>query len=347
MTKLMEFKDGLFRFWGKYEFYLQMAVKFVVAFVLFWLIGHNIGYMDRISGLPAMLILSLVCAILPRQGIIWISAIVVLLDMYALSIEAAGVALVLFAILLLVYFRFAPKDGFAVVLMPICFKLHIPYVMPVCCSLLRSVVSLIAMACGTVVYYFLDGIQQNAAVLSSTAEEDTTASKLSIVVGQIIGNKEMYLVVGIFVVASIVVYIVRSLSVEHAWTLAIISGTLVEIAGLFVGYLLLSLSSQTLWLLLGCVISMVIEFAVEFLFMDLDYARTEHVQFEDDDYYYYVKAVPKKMVALRDVKVKHFGNTESIGKKIEHKETKLSDEQEAASRKVIARELDIDEDLLK
>jgi disulfide oxidoreductase YuzD len=29
----------------------------------------------------------------------------------------------------------------------------------------------------------------------------------------------------------------------------------------------------------------------------VDYTRTERVQFEDDEYYYYVKAVPKNMIA--------------------------------------------------
>ena len=33
-----------------------------------------------------------------------------------------------------------------------------------------------------------------------------------------------------------------------------------------------------------------------FLF-SVDYSRTERVQFEDDEYYYYVKAVPKVVVA--------------------------------------------------
>ena len=50
--------------------------------------------------------------------------------------------------------------------------------------------------------------------------------------------------------------------------------------------------------------------------MNLDYARTENVQFEDDEYYYYVKAVPKKMIAKEEKVVKHFGNTGSLGKKI-------------------------------
>ena len=30
-----------------------------------------------------------------------------------------------------------------------------------------------------------------------------------------------------------------------------------------------------------------------FFFFSVDYTCTEYVQFEDDDYYYYVKAVPR------------------------------------------------------
>lgn len=153
--------------------------------------------------------------------------------------------------------------------------------------------------------------------------------------------------IAIFVVASVVVYLVRRLEVEHAWTLAIISGILIELAGLFVGYLVLNVTGRTLWLLVGSILSMLIAFVLQFLFMNLDYARTERVQFEDDDYYYYVRAVPKKMVASKAVTVKHFGNTGNMGKRIDHSRRNLTEEQEAASRKVIARELDIDEDLLR
>ena len=37
----------------------------------------------------------------------------------------------------------------------------------------------------------------------------------------------------------------------------------------------------------------------------MDYKHTENVQFEDDDYYYYVKAIPKRKVAAPDRKVKN------------------------------------------
>ena len=53
------------------------------------------------------------------------------------------------------------------------------------------------------------------------------------------------------------------------------------------------------------------------------------------------------MVAVKEVKVKHFGNTASMGKRIDHSRPVHTPEEEETSRRVIAKELDIDEDLLK
>ena len=113
MTKLLEIKDQLIRFYSKYETYLYPIVKFAVALALFTVINTNIGFMEKISRFPVALLLALVCAILPTGAILWIGAIVVLADMYALSMEVALTALILFAILFFVYFRFAPNDGCA------------------------------------------------------------------------------------------------------------------------------------------------------------------------------------------------------------------------------------------
>lgn len=350
MTNLLEIKDRLIRFYSKYETYLFPVVKFIVAIVLFTAINMNVGFMEKISRFPIALILALVCAILPVNATIWLAAFVVLADMYALSMEVAVTTLVLFAALFFLYFRFAPKDGFAAVLTPVCFKLNIPYVMPIGCSLLRDAYSVVAIICGTVIYYFLDGIHQNSGTLKNVVTDGGTAattSKFDISVGQLLSNKEMYLVIAIFTITAIVVYLVRRLEVDHAWTLAIISGVLIEVVGLFVGYLVLNVSGKTLGLLIGNILSLLISFVIQFLFMNLDYARTERVQFEDDDYYYYVKAVPKKMVAVKEVTVKHFGNTASMGKRIDRSKRTLTPEEEETSRKVIAKELDIDEDLLK
>ena len=53
---------------------------------------------------------------------------------------------------------------------------------------------------------------------------------------------------------------------------------------------------------------------IQFFLFNVDYSRTETMQFEDDEYYYYVKAVPKLTISTPDKVVKHISerNTEQI-----------------------------------
>ena len=113
MTTLLELKEKLVRFYGKYEVYITPIVKFIVAFAALMTIDRNIGYMELVSSTPVALILGLLCAILPVGGTIFIAAVVILADMYALSIEVCLVALLLFVLIYFIYFRFAPRQGMA------------------------------------------------------------------------------------------------------------------------------------------------------------------------------------------------------------------------------------------
>ena len=61
---------------------------------------------------------------------------------------------------------------------------------------------------------------------------------------------------------------------------------------------------------------------LEIFFFSVDYSRSENLQFEDDEYYYYVKAVPKLSVARPEKTVKRINerqeteiiDTESVRK---------------------------------
>ncbi len=342
MNKLLEIRDKAVKFYGEYENYIFPMIKFIIAFTAFVTIDLNIGYMTQISSLPVALVLALLCALFPANTAIFIASVMILLDMYALSIEAAAITFVLFIVLYFLYFRFAPKDSMVTLLTPVCFQLHIPYVMPVAAGLLRKAYSVIAIVCGTLVYYFLDGIRQNASALAEVADKKGgSATKLNVTMGQLLENKEMLMVMVVFVITTLVVYQVRRLNVNNSWNIATVAGVLIQFVSLLVGYLVLGMTSRLVWLVVGSIISLLVGVIIRFIFMDLDYARTENVQFEDDEYYYYVKAVPKKMIATEEKVVKHFGNTGSLGKKIP------KHNQENISRKSIARELDIDEDIFK
>ena len=70
------------------------------------------------------------------------------------------------------------------------------------------------------------------------------------------------------------------------------------------------------------------------LFFAVDFRRTEYVQYEDDEYYYYVKAVPKINVAGEDVKVKQ------INAKKKKKASDISDVRQSKSTTAATEEED-------
>lgn len=331
MTTLLELKEKLTRFYGKYDIYITPVIKFTVALTAFLLINHNIGYMEKISSTPSALILALICSILPVGGAVFIGSVLILLDMYALSLEVCIVALILFILMYILYFRFSPKNEYGVLLTPICFGLNIPFVMPVGMGLLRELYSMFSLVCGIVLYFFLNGVKQNETTLGGVDEKDAATSKIVVALNQLLGNREMYLVLAIMVVTLVIVYIIRKMSIEHAWAVAIIFGILFEAVGMIAGDMVLGISGKTITILVGSIISCVIAFVIQFLFFNLDYSRTERLQFEDDEYYYYVKAVPKAIVAGTDKKVTRFSGKE---------------EQDRMTKKRFAEEMEIDEDLL-
>ena len=309
--------------------------------MLFSLINESIGFMESISTFSVALLLALVCCLLPQSMTLLVAAALVTLNLYVLSIEVAITALLIFVLVFFLYFRFAPKEGVLFAITPICFAFHIPYVIPIGTGLLRKIYSVAAVACGTIVFYFVDGIYENVTALQATSVgTGAETMKMTITAGQLLANKEMYLMVVIFVISSIVVNLVRKMTIDHAWKVAIVSGVLVQISGLFVGYLLFDISGKTVGMILGNIIALALGFALEFIFMNLDYSRTERVQFEDDDYYYIVKAVPKKMVSSSDKEVIQFNGFSSSAKE------KRRRTENPVSRQQIVEELDIEDDFL-
>ncbi len=306
MTSLLEIKEKIKSIYSKYDIFLNPLFKFILALCVFSIINGNIGYMERANTLTVTLAVSLVCAILPANVMVLLAAAAVLLHLYALSLEVMAVAFVLFLLMGLMYFRFSPKNGIYTLLMPVCLHFNLGPVMPIAVSLMGNVPSAISFICGVVAWYFLDGVKQNALALSGRGGSDGAVTKITAALNQLIGNKEMYLVILTFLVVFAVVLLIRSLSIDYAWTAAIIIGGLVNFIVLFAGYVMLGISEKVVGLVIGSLMSLAVAFVLEFFFFHLDYTRTERVQFEDDEYYYYVKAVPKMYVAEKEKQVKTF-----------------------------------------
>ena len=303
MTNLLVFREQLKKFYSKYELYITPLCKFLLALVSLLVINSRIGYMSTLKNAAVVLILALLCSFLPINLTIVIAAAVTLAHLYAFSVECAIVALAVFLLLFILYFRFSPKDTLAVLLTPICFVLKIPYVMPIAVGLIGTPASSVAVASGVIVYYMLAGMNESASVLN-TFDADGMVDKFRYCIDTLMGDRAMMVAIVAFAATVLVVWFIRRLSIDHAWTIAMITGALLNILILLFGDLMYSTDISIIGLILGSIVSVLLVKVLQFFVFNVDYSRTEMVQFEDDEYYYYVKAVPKNTVATPEKRVK-------------------------------------------
>ncbi len=307
MTGLLVAKQILMTLYSKYEVYITPLLKFLLALISLLLINSRIGYMDSIDKMTVVLIVALMCSFMPMNFILLMAAIFIMLHLYAFNLECTIVLGAGFLLMFLVYLRFSPKDTLVVLLMPICFLLRIPYVIPLAMGLIGTPVSAISIACGVIVYYMLHFVTQNMSAILAMADEERTV-RFKFIVDGLLHNRDMVITIAAFAVTVILVYFIRRLSIDYAWTIAMVAGAVVNITVLLVGDLMFDTNVALLEVVLGNVLSLLLGVVLQFFVFNLDYSRTEKVQFEDDEYYYYVKAVPKIVVARPEKKVKQINS---------------------------------------
>lgn len=296
MTNLLVMKECLKSIYGKYEVYITPLGKFFLSLITFIMINGKLGYMTKIDSLAVVLIAALLCSFLPMNFMVVMAALFILLHLYALSLECAVVVLAIILIMFLLYFRFAPRDTVAVLLTPLCCMLKVPFAVPISMGLVGTPSSAVSVGCGVMIYSILQYISESVTTLN-TMDAENAVQKYRYVVDGLLNNRTMLVTLVAFVAVVFVVYFVRRLRVDHAWTIAMVAGALAGVIILLTGDLKYDTNISIVQTLIGAVISLAIVKILEFFVFNVDYSRTEYVQFEDDEYYYYVKAVPKITVA--------------------------------------------------
>lgn len=302
MMGLLVLKEQLKIFYGKHNRIVSCGIHFLLAFTTFYMLNQNIGFMEKLKSPVILLGLSLICAFLPYGAITALAAAVMLAHLSSVSLEITLMVLAVLLLLLILYYVFQPGDSYLLLLTPILFFLKIPYLVPLIVGLSGGLVSVIPMSCGVFLYCAMEYVKQNAGVLTNGTSVDIV-QKYSQMLEVLFGNQLMLVLIAAFASSTLAVYLIRNMSIDYAWVIAIIMGTAVQLGIVFIGDFILNVSVPLVPLLIGVVISAALAGIYHFFVFAVDYTRTEYLQFEDDDYHYYVKAVPKIVVSAPDVKV--------------------------------------------
>ena len=152
---------------------------------------------------------------------------------------------------------------------------------------------------------------------------------------QLFTNPVLWCMIIALAVTLLLVHSVRKMSVDYAWEIAIIAGVLGNINVMAYGYIIMDIPLSYVDILIESLVVIVVAIIVKFVVFSVDYTRTEYLQFEDDEYYYYVKAVPKASVAIPEKTVKRIHERQKTGvidaeqvKILEQAEKKTTEESE-------------------
>ena len=319
MSTLLVWREKLQRLYASYSVYILKGIQFILGLLLFGLINYNIGFMKMASSVFCTIGLAVICTFLPMIIMVIAATVLILVHFYALSLPIAIVSAVISLQMYIFYFRFTPKKAWLVLIAALAFGLKIPFVIPVAFGLMGTPIWIVPAACGVISYYMVDFVKGSATALKS-ADADGIAASLTSFTKQVLGNKEMWLMIMAVVIGILVVNVVRSRAVSNAWKIASASGSVVCLVVAAAGNMVLEGNISYVSIVASAVLGIVLGLVLEFLFFSVDYSRAENIQFEDDEYYYYVKAVPKVGVSEPEKQVKHItedtgnrnGNTEDI-----------------------------------
>ena len=314
MEALLIAKQQIVRFYTRFEAFIVPILKFLAMLFAQIFINGHIGFMSKLKNPAIVLILALICSFLPTNVIVILAGFIIIAHVYSLSLECAVIVLFVFIIMYALYFRFTPKDAIAVLLTPMMFAMKMPYVMPISMGLVGNPLSSISVGCGTVVYFVLKYIEDNSDKLSSEGsgglDAESALSGFKTVIDGLIKNDDMIVMIVTFAVIVVVVYLLRRLRINYSWYIAISAGVIVGFITLIVANSVLDGDVSIGGGILGLIISALINLILQFFVFNVDYRRAEFVQFEDDEYYYYVKAVPKILIETRSSRMRRPSNND-------------------------------------
>lgn len=309
LTKLLEFRGMARSFFQKYQLIIEPIFRFIIAYMAFHTINNALAYNTTVANPIIELGMAAVGAFLPPVVLILLCAILAILQVYSASPILAALVVVIFAVLYCFIARFSGKYGYAVVAVPILFVFKMPYLIPLLLGMIATPMAIFPTVSGVIVYYVFKVIQEAATRQDITSLDATLALYID-VVNSLFKHKEMFITAAIFAAVILIMWLVRRMRFEFVFEITIVLGAIVNILGFLLANLQLDINVGTGSMILGTLLSTLLVFIAQFFRVVLDYTSVEHVQFEDDDYYYYVKAVPKIDVAMLQKNVTTFSDTE-------------------------------------
>ena len=290
MSYFMQFRELFRRFISKNEVAVLRTFRGIVALLCLAILNVNFNYAEILQHKWITMALAVLCAFVPASAYTLVISLYVFVELLSLSPAVAFVEMGLVLASFLLCYIYRGSHYHNLLSIPAGYQIHIPYAMPMISALYGKAGEAVTVLCGGVLTYYLKSVKEHA---TQFTESKSALSVSELLMDGMISNVMFYVFLLALLAMYLVVYVIRISNIAYSWMAAVIAGVATEFIILLSGYLIQGRTSQIPWLIGGNLITLLIGLFVSYFMFDLDYARAEKVRFEDDEYFYYVTAVPK------------------------------------------------------
>ena len=263
-------------------------------------LSESFGFSSFLSSPVIILILTAAGVFIPASGIALMLVLYSVLQILNLS-QSAGIILVLMYLFFYAFcYAYKAKHLNMLPGITVLYRTATPYVAPLLAGLFGDYHEVTSVISGSAIAYYMKSIHDAVPTLS---ESQSATSGLDIL-SDMIGNSGFYFFMAAMIIIFLVVTAVRNIRSSYSWVFAVMLGVLSEALIMSGGEIFFGQGPGAAALFFGNVVTAAVGFLAAFFFQNLDYTRVERVQFEDDEYYYYVTAVPKIHIPEEDKEIK-------------------------------------------
>ncbi len=282
-------RAAILRLISENETLLRAAVKAAAALLLPALIARLLPVPEVLGSLPALLCAALCGAVFPDFMLMIVCAVYAVAGL-AMHSPAAGICGgVLIGLLLLIFLCFVPRRGLTAALFAVGMCLHFPYAVLAPAVLLGGGSAAAACLLTGAGWYGAAALMETEASAGFSVEESLADVPETLV--KLFTNRQILIGLIILLAAALVIWLISLLPAGNALFFAAVFGAVCYAA---LGIMELQLKEQgTFAVLADTAAGLLTGLAAAWLTARPDYKRAYTLRFEDDEYYYTVRAVPK------------------------------------------------------
>ena len=332
MVGLVNFKESLIYFYQKREDIIRPLLKIMLS--LFVLFGTQQIFGDISSQrlVLGIVVVSLIQAFLPTVFVYLSASALAMYHLYSMSPDLFLGFFILFLIALLTYIRIDSRTACITVAIPVLFMLRLQYLIPVALGITLGFSGVFPAVFGTLFYYMFHYAGEAGNLLSHTPDSDMGVG-LSRVVDLMLMDKEILIILVTFSLVIFITALLYHMFYELAWFLSIAFGNVAMAFLLLCGRYIFELNNEVWLFLAEAVISVLLCTILQFFRGIGDISRMEKTTFEDDDYIYYVKVVPKIKVTQKNRNVTDISSENAEKIEAEQQTAASETEEETVNRK--------------